>query len=164
MTSVTTGMDTPEQPAPITSAEAADALCTRLMATIGDLVALLERETGLLRRGQPQDIVALQARKAALSATLTRDMEQVRENAPFIKQAAPERIDAIKQEHAAFQTSLQANHDALSAMTAVSESLLRTIAGKVAEKCTGPGTYGKDAGLASAGPTRPAAISVDRAL
>ncbi len=150
---------------PVTdTAEAAEALCDRLMDHTADLLSVLERETGLLQHGKAYEITALQARKTALSAALMRDMGVFRRDAEFIHAAAPTRIDAIRDQHAHLQKSLRANQDALAAMKAVTESLLHTIAAKAGEQRTGPEVYGKDAGLSGADPVGAAAISVDTKL
>jgi hypothetical protein len=154
---------TPSAPR-IDTPEAAERLCSRIAEAVSELVGLLDRETGLLRAGKPQDIVALHARKAALGNTLALDMDALRQDAEFVRMAVPGQIEALRAQQAAFERSLLANQEALAAMKAVSEALLRTIAGKAAERRAGPETYGKDAAIGVAPPLRPAAISVDRTL
>lgn len=148
----------------IETAEAAQTLCVRLLETTADLVGLLDKETAMLKLGKPRDIGSIYARKSALNAILTRDMEIFRRDAEFITMAAPEEINAIKEHHGQLQKSINANQDALVAMKAVSESLLHTIASKVSARTSGPETYGKNAGVSSAPPARPAAISVNTVL
>lgn len=146
------------------TAEAAQALCDRLMEHTGDLVTLLERETGLLQRGKPHEITALQARKSALSKALTQDLAAFRQDSVFIKTAAPERIETIREQHKQLQKSLHTNQDALAAMKAISESLLNTIAAKVGERRAGPEVYGRDASFIGKTALEPAAISFDETL
>ncbi len=146
------------------TADAAQALCDRLMESTGDLVSLLERETALLRRGKPHEITALHARKSALGAILTRDMALFRRDAEFIRTAVPDRIGGIKEQHRQLQNSLTANQDALTAMKAISESMLHTIAAKLDEGKSGPEIYGKDAGMIGKPAGRTSAISFDESL
>lgn len=160
----TTEHDDQTVPHRIATAEAAAALCARLGDTTSELIALLARETELVRGGHAADIAGLHARKAALSAALAHDMTLVRDNADAIRAAAPQQIEALKEQHHLFRKSLQANQDALAAMAAVAESLLRTIAARVGQRRAGPGTYGKDATLRGAEPPRPAALSLDTSL
>lgn len=148
----------------IETAQAAKALCARLLETTADLVGLLDRETAILKQGKPGGIGALYVRKSALNALLTRDMSVFRRDADFIIMAAPDEISAIKDQHSQLEKSLEANQDALIAMKAVSESLLHTIAAKVSSRVSGPEVYGKDAGVSVGAPARPAAISVNRVL
>ena len=163
MTDISQSGANPEKPVTDTP-EAADALCDRLMEHTGDLIAILERETTLLRNGKSHDIAGLYARKTALSASLTQDVSIFRRDSDFIRSAVPGRIDDLKEQHNQLEKSLTANHDALAAMKAVSESMLTTIASKVGETRAGPETYGKDAGLSASSPVTPASISVDRSL
>lgn len=152
------------EPVRIETAEAAEALCNRLMESTADLLSLLDRETALLQRGRPHEIVALQAHKKALSAALVQDMESLRNDAPFVRMAAPGRVDAIREQHASLQKALTENQDALSAMKAISEQLLRTIASKASRPHAGPEIYGRNAGLTTGPAVRTTAISVDTAL
>ena len=100
----------------IETADAAKALCARLLETTADLVSLLDRETVILKQGKPGDIGALYVRKAALNALLTRDMAVFRRDADFITIAAPDEISAIKNQYGQLEKSLEANQDALVAM------------------------------------------------
>lgn len=151
-------------PSRIETAEDAERLCTSLLGTAAELIAVLDRETDLLRAGRPQEIVALHAHKSALSAALARDMGALRSHADFIRMAAPSRLEELRRQHNDLQRSLQANHDALAAMKSVSESLLRVIAAKAGERRAGPETYGADAVRPETRACAPAAISVDRRL
>ncbi len=148
----------------IENAQAAKALCARLLETTAELVGLLDRETALLKQGKPRDIKSLYVRKSALNALLTRDISVFRRDTDFIMSAAPDEITAIKDQHALLQKSLDANHDALVAMKAVSESLLHTIAAKLSVRTSGPEVYGQNADVSAALPARPAAISVNTVL
>lgn len=153
-----------EMPPQTQTPEEAQTLCARLMEHTGDMVALLERETNMLRGGKPQEITALQARKTALSTALTRDMRTLRHDCEFIKKMFPDHIEAIKEQHILLKKSLTANQDALTAMKAVSESMLHTIAAKLGENKTGPELYGKNAGMIGKAITAPTAISFDETL
>lgn len=151
-------------PQRLETSEGAEILCKTLFETTADLISLLERETSLLRKAKTEDITVLQVRKQALSVTLTKSMGVLRDNAEYIKMAAPGHIDQLKDQQRQFQKSLEANHDALSAMKAVSEQLIHTIAAKAGEKRSGPDTYGKDAGLSNAQKVGAGAISIDTTL
>lgn len=142
----------------------AEALCTNLMEATGELISVLERETALVRKAQYQDLSALHLKKQSLSTILTRNMELLRENADYIKKSAPNQVAQLKEQQRQFQKSLDSNHDALKAVTAVSEQLIQTIASAVGERRGGPQTYGKNAGVSTPKPNQPAAISVDTRL
>ncbi len=148
----------------IETAEAAKAMCARLLETTAELVGLLDKETAMLKQGKPREIGSLHVRKSALNAMLTRDMAVFRRDADFIIMAAPEEISAIKDQHNQLQKSINSNQDALVAMKAVSESLLHTIASKASARTSGPETYGQNADVSTSAPARPAAISVNTIL
>jgi hypothetical protein len=81
----------------IETAEAAKALCARLLETTAELVGLLDKETAMLKKGKPREIGSLYVRKSALNAMLTIDMAVFRQDVDFITMAAPEEISAIKE-------------------------------------------------------------------
>lgn len=146
------------------SPEAAAELCSGLMETTAELISVLERETSLLKKRQTDDLRALHLKKNALTATLTQNLNILKTNADYIKMAVPEQVDDLKAQQRHFQKSLSANHDALSAMKAVSEQLVQVIVKKVEETKGGPQTYGKSANVAPARVHQPAAITLDTTL
>ena len=155
-----------ERPAPqrIETAEEALSLCDRLLEVTADLVSVLERETGLLRKAKVQDLSALHVRKQSLSVALHRDIGLLRDNSEFIKMAANEKIQDLKAQQVHFHKSLAANQNALTAVKALSEQLLQTIASKVHKPRRGPEVYGRDAGVSTGSKRDLAAISVDTSL
>jgi flagellar biosynthesis/type III secretory pathway chaperone len=153
-----------EQEPRIDTPEAAQTLCGQITVTIGELVSTLDRETAQLRKGRALDMTALHARKSALTTTLMRQMAVFGRDSQYISMATPERVAEIKSHQEVFQKALISNQDALNAMKAVSESLLRTIATRVGETKGGPEVYG---GNAQAEPTKtpaPPAISIDQSF
>lgn len=148
----------------IDSLDAAEALCACLMKTVGDLIDLLDQETAVLRRGGMTELTALQMRKAALNATLMRDVARFRGDLVYLREAAPGRLADLKIRFQSFERTLETNQAALAAMRSISDSLLKAIAAKTASAQAGPEVYGKNAATACAQPRRPTAISVDRSL
>ena len=148
----------------IETKEAAQALCKRILETTTELVGLLDRETTMLKKGKPGELESVHVRKAALNALITRDMSVFRRDAEFITMAAPQEINAIKEQHSQFQKSLSANQDALVAMKAVSESLLHTIAARAKAHTSGPEVYGQDADINVGPAAGRSAISVNTVL
>ena len=142
----------------------AEDLCTRVLQTTAELISVLERETELLRIGETTEFNSIIARKTSLSTTMMRDMTTLNSNASYISQVVPEQIDILKDQHAMFQRSLRINQDALGAVKAISENLLRTISQAAGSTRQGPETYGRSASMASASTARPTAVSVNRSL
>ena len=139
-------------------------LCKRLVSLTADLISVLDRETQLVRKPGSSDFSALTARKQALSTSLMHDMELLKHNAAYIKQTAPEQVQILKEQQDQFHRSLEVNHCAISAMKAVSEELLQTIAKKAAKKRGGPEVYTNEAGFQNQGGHHSGPISIDTSL
>ena len=154
-TQETRKIDTPMQ---------AEQLCLRLIDLTADLISVLERETQLVRKPGSTDFSALTARKHALSMSLMQDMEALKQNAEYIKKTAPEQVRILKEQQDQFHRSLEVNHCAISAMKAVSEELLQTIAKKAAKKKKGPSVYNSNAGFQTSNHKESTPISVDTNL
>jgi hypothetical protein len=142
----------------------AEELCARLLQTTAELISVLDRETVVLRKGETQEMNALVARKTALSTALMRDMTVLNANASFISRVVPEQLAALKDQHQQFQRSLKVNHDALGAVKAITENLMRTIANAAGANKAAPDTYGRSATLSADSGNRTAALSVNRSL
>ncbi len=153
-----------DAPAALEHPQQAEDLCTRVLQTTAELIGVLERETELLRKGDHQEFNSLIARKTSLSTTMMKDMTTLNANASYISQVVPEQIEILKDQHAQFQRSMRINHEALGAVKAISENLLRTISGAAGSIKSGPETYGKSAMVATATSARPTAVSVNRSL
>lgn len=139
-------------------------LCERLYEVTSDLIDVLDRETELVRKSKIEDFTALNVRKKALTSTLTRDMNHFKDNIEYIKITAPQQISLLKEQQNHFHRSLEINHKALSAMKAVSEQLLQTVATKVGQKRHAPEVYGEDAGIQRSHKQATSSISVDTTL
>ena len=148
----------------IETPEDAETLCSRLIDTTADLISVLERETHMVRNAVSSDFSALSARKQALSITLMQDMETLKENSDYIKSTTPEQITILQEQQSQFHRSLEINHSALTAMKAVSEELLHTIATKVAKKKAGPELYNQNAGFSSPTDKSSGPVSLDATL
>ncbi len=153
-----------DAPSHLEHPQQAEDLCTRILQTSAELICELERETELLRKGETQQIASLAARKTSLSTTLMRDMTVLNANAKYISTVVPDQIEVLRDQHAQFRRSLQINQDALGAVKAISENLLRTISQAAGTTRQGPETYGQTASMASTATSRPTAISVNRSL
>ena len=153
-----------EAPVNLEHPQQAEDLCNRVLQTSAELIGVLERETELLRSGDTQSINSLIARKTSLSTTMMKDMTTVNANASYISEVVPQQIELLKDQHTSFQRSLPVNQDALGAVKAISENLLRTISQAAGSTRSGPETYGRGAAMATNAEARPTAVSVNRAL
>ncbi len=142
----------------------AQKLCLQLFNTTQELIALLDQETNLLRKAKTEEITPFHVRKDALTATLGHHMSKFKNNAEIMRQLAPEELKSLQMQKAEFQKSIESNHAALTAMQAVSERILQTVATKLSKKQSGPEVYNAGGHVGNAGVTRRAAINIDTAL
>lgn len=139
-------------------------LCEQLYNTTHELISLLDQETDLLRKAKTQEITPFHVRKGALTATLSHHMARFQNNADQMRQLAPDELKNLQNQKKEFQRSIEANHAALTAMQAVSERILQTVASKAAKKQNGPEVYNAGGHVGNAGVQRSAAINIDTNL
>ncbi len=146
----------------IVDREAAEATCRRLSATMADLLAVVERETDLVRAGKLEEAGALQPEKANLVSIYMRGMTYVRDQTVALGNLAPSSVDELKRRHAEFQPVLRINLAVLATAREVADGLMRKVAeGAGARRA--PTTYGPG-GSAPRGPSPADGIAVNRAL
>lgn len=146
-----------------TAAEARE-LCTRLTRLVGDLSALLERETGLIRQQRLDEVASLEADKSALFAGFARDLAALRANAVLVGSRAPNDLEALRRALEALAPVVERNMAALEAARAVSHGLVEAIFTFAAEHDGGPSCYGSNARMAARRPARPTALAVNTTL
>lgn len=148
----------------ISSKEEAQTLCANLLNTTNELISLLDDETSLLRKAKTNEIEPINLRKDALTTTLSHYMERFRNNTEVIRELAPDELSNLQNQRNQFQKSIEANHNALIAMQAVSERILQTVSEKVTKKQSGPEVYTANGNVTNNGVKRSAAITIDTAL
>lgn len=119
----------PPAPAPrVTSREEAERLVGHVIATMGDLEGVLERETAHVKVGRIRDGLAEEARKTELAASYMQGLEAVKTNAVALARFTPQSLERLKSAHARFGRVIEANQVVLATARAVSESLVKGIA------------------------------------
>ena len=139
------------QPIRIAGRAEAEQLVAGLLATMGDLEALLEAETGHVRVGRFREGLSQEARKAELSAAYLQGLEAVKANAIALARFAPAALASLKDAHGRFGRCVEANQVVLATARAVSETLVKGIADEM-------NRHARPQGYAPAGqgPRRPA--------
>lgn len=151
-----------EQPA-APSLASARALIASLCEEMDRLVALVEQETALVRAGKLREASRLEAEKSEIAARYRADGVSLKPMLPELARQAPDLLDLLRRRHDSFRALLQINLTVLATVHAVSEGVVRGVAGEIARKST-PRTYGAN-GQACAPPrTQSAPISVSRML
>jgi hypothetical protein len=150
-------------PRPIESAAEAENLVRHLLAAMDALVATVEHETELVRRGKLKDAAALEATKAELARAYVNDTSQVKANLPTLKKQVPDLLAALRKQHDTFNALLQINLTVLATAHAVSEGLIRGAHAEVARK-NAPQTYGNSGRPLAPGKGAAVPVSVSRSL
>jgi hypothetical protein len=106
----------------------AEQLVAGVLATMGELAAVLDAETGHVRVGRLREGLAQEARKSELAASYMQGLEAVKANAIALSRLAPEALERLKAAHVAFRETVGTNQVVLATARAVSESLVKGIA------------------------------------
>ena len=156
-----------QQPAssPPVSATPAGArkLAAELMEAMSGLLAVIERETALVRAGKLREAMALGAEKSELSRRYVGAVGQVKANQKLLAQAAPDLLPALHRHHDTFRAMLQVNLTVLATAHAVSENLVRSVNAEMQRRSI-PNTYTAAGRRTAPGPRHITPISVSRSL
>jgi hypothetical protein len=121
----------------------------------------VEDETALVRAGNIAQAARLEASKAELAGQYYAATERVKANAKFLAAHLPAQLDDLRRRHDMFRPLLQINLTVLATAHAVSQSIMRGVAGEVARK-SAPQTYGMSGRPATPSPTTARPVSLCR--
>lgn len=143
----------------------AQALIDTVLETLGALSHVVGEETELVRAGRLPDAMEREQRKTELAGIYMRGVEQVKLNAVALARFVPEQVKRLKAAHLAFQDLIETNQIVLATARAVSESIVRDLAGEANKPMRAAG-YGPAATLGNAAYARPNAgpLMVSRSL
>ena len=147
----------------VASTEDAQALCMSVRSAAGVLSDLIDRETELIASGRAHEIEQHQGDKAELSAAYLAQMAKLKRNAEAVRTLAPEQVADLRPLLQELGAKLLRNQDALAAILAVSERLIRSAALKAIAADSGPETYGSGGETGSVAANNPA-TAIDRQL
>jgi hypothetical protein len=150
----------PIQPAPIATVAEAEALLSRLLEVMPILIAIIERETALVRAGRLIEAMRLEPGKAQLSGRYLADATRVKASSDYLNRHLSARCRELRQKHDELHAQLQINLTVLATAHAVSEGIIRGVARELARKAS-PKTYGVSGrtGAARMSVVQPVAIS-----
>jgi hypothetical protein len=154
-----------ETPSPTAAATAADArkLAETLMDAMSALLAVIERETELVRAGKLREAMTFEPRKAELSRTYVNAVGQLKASQKQLAQAAPDLLKALHRHHDVFRSMLQINLTVLATAHAVSESIVRGVNTEMQRRSM-PNTYTAAGKRAAPSPRHITPLSVSRSL
>ncbi len=155
-----------QAPAPngsvITAAEARK-MAENLMEAMSALLAIIERETELVRVGKLREAMALEPQKTELSRRYVGAVSQLKANQKALAQSAPELLTTLYRHHDTFRAMLQVNLTVLATAHAVSESIVRGVNAEMQRRKM-PNTYTAAGQRAAPGPRHITPLSVSRSL
>jgi hypothetical protein len=147
----------------VATAAEGERLIAHVAGILEALLAVVEEETELTRQGRIAQIGDLAEKKAELARLYYAATEQVKQNAAFLKATLPARMSELKLRHDMFRSLLQINLTVLATVHAVSEGIIRGVAGELARK-SAPQTYGVSGRANSVAPTASNPVALLRTL
>jgi hypothetical protein len=155
----------PQQaPAPVASTPAkARKLAEDLMDIMGVLLAVIERETELVRAGKVQEAMKLEPQKTDASRRYVNALGHLNASHEYLARVAPELLTTLHRHHDVFRAMLQINLTVLATSHAVSESIVRGVNAEMQRRNI-PNTYTSAGQRAAPGPRHMTPLSVSRSL
>ena len=155
-----------QAPAPIpvasTPAEARK-LAENLMEAMSVLLAVIERETELVRAGKVREAMMLETRKSELSRRYVGAVSHLKASQKYLAASAPELLTTLHRHHDVFRSMLQINLTVLATAHAVSEGIVRGVNTEIQRRNI-PDTYTSAGQRATPGPRHITPLSVSRSL
>jgi soluble cytochrome b562 len=117
------------------------ALITHLSGVMDELLAVIDKETQLVRAGKVSEATQLSQRKTDLAAAYMTDATRLKANPAMLSQLATGEVETLRRQHDLFHALLQINLTVLATAHAVSEGIMRGVHEEVTRKAV-PQTYG----------------------
>jgi hypothetical protein len=155
-----------QAPAPIpvasTPAEARK-LAENLVEAMSALLAVIERETELVRAGNVREAMKLETRKSELSRRYVSTVSHLKASQKYLAASAPELLTTLHRHHDVFRSMLQINLTVLATAHAVSEGIVRGVNTEIQRRNI-PNTYTAAGQRAQPGRANITPLSVSRSL
>lgn len=155
------GPETP--PRAITSVDEARDVIRMLDETITALVEVIEEEDRLVRAGKLSEVARLSPTKTGYARRYLAGSLRLRDSLPRLRGDLGGELGAVKARHAAFQDRLQSNLTALATAHAVSEGIVRGVAGELSRNAS-PQIYGASGRTPLPDPLHMKPLAVSRSL
>lgn len=114
-------------PRPASTPAEARQLAEGMMNAMNELLAVIEDETAHVRAGHIREAIALEARKNELSRRYIGMISLLKASQPYLAQATPDLLSALRKHHDVFRAMLQVNLTVLATAHAVSEGIIRGV-------------------------------------
>ncbi len=135
-------------------------LAQDMVEVMSALLAIVERETELVRAGKVAEAMRLEGQKRALSRRYVIAVENLKAAQKHLAQVAPDLLATLRRHHETFRAMLQVNLTVLATAHAVSEGIVRGVNAEVQRRNI-PNTYTAAGQRAAPSPRqiRPLAVS-----
>ena len=154
----------PASQPPIATPAQAHKLAEDTLDVMCKLLAVVEKETELVRAGKVREaMAALEQQKTELSRRYVAAIEGLRVAQDHLTQVAPDLLASLKRHHETFRAMLQINLTVLATAHAVSEGILRGVNTEV-QRRNMPNTYTAAGRRAAPGPRHITPLAVSRSL
>ena len=153
----------PAQTAVISTPAEARKLAESLMDVMSGLLAVIERETELVRGGKLQEAMQLEMQKSEQSRRYMLAVEHLKNAQKYMSQVSPELLNTLRRHHDTFRAMLQVNLTVLATAHAVSEGIVRGVNTEI-QRRNMPNTYTASGHRTSPGTRNHTPLSVSRSL
>ena len=153
----------PETSRPIETAADAQASIVEITAVMDGLEAVVAEETELVRAGQLRKATDLGVRKTELSGLYFKAVERLKASSKSLLRLVPQDVGALARRHELLQAVLKTNLVVLATAHAVSEGIMRRLAGDLARKAC-PQAYGASGRETVPDPKRAQPLALSRTL
>jgi hypothetical protein len=150
-------------PPPIATAAEAEKLIAHFVEVMDALVGLVQQETELVRGGRLAQAATLATPKGDLTQQYIAAALRLRASQTHLSRIVPDKLEALRRRHDAFRALLQINLTVLATAHAVSEGIIRGVAGELTRKAA-PQTYGVSGRATAPAPSAAHPVSVSRTL
>jgi hypothetical protein len=148
---------------PVTTPIEARKLAEEMLDVMTKLLAVVERETELVRAGKVREGMQLEAQKTELTSRYVTAVETMRMAQKHLAQVAPELLAALRRHHETFRAMLQINLTVLATAHAVSEGIVRGVNAEV-QRRNMPNAYTAGGQRAAPSPRQARPLAVSRTL
>ena len=149
-------------PSVATPAEARK-LADTLLEGMTALLALIERETALVKAGRITEALALEPQKTELSRRYVIAVSLLKGSAAYMKRNVPDLLDGLQRHHDTFRAMLQVNLTVLATAHAVSEGIIRGVNTEMQRRAA-PSTYNASGYRTAPSQRNTAPLAISRTL
>lgn len=147
----------------VTTTAEARALADQLIGVMSELLAVIERETELVRAGKLREAMDYGPRKTELSRGYVAAVGRMKASQAFMQKSVPELLTTLHRHHDVFRAMLKVNLTVLATAHTVSEKIVRGVNAEIQRRNV-PSTYTAAGRRAAPGPRHMTPLSVSRTL